>query len=361
MMKMTIPSTKILMVGPDLGGQGGISRVMRIYADNGIFDANHIKYISSTCDNAHVKLFCLLLSITKFSVACMFSQSKVYIHTSSFNSFYRKSIYIFISILLSKNIILHIHPTHFFDFINGLHGLKKKFVFYILKRINAYIVLTESMKQRLLKNFPEKFIYTLNNPVDINRMLNVHSCKRLSHNIVYLGWYIKEKGVYELVDAIGILRQRGVNVHLDFFGTKEVYKLTHYVNHNGLAEFIDVHGWIDDSEKIDALYRSTMLILPSHTEGLPNVILEAMATNTPIISTFVGGLKDILKDGHNCIIANVGDPEDLSNKIQMCLEHPELLRSISKNAYEEAKLHYDISFIGKNFSSIIHELNLLLH
>ena len=49
-------------------------------------------------------------------------------------------------------------------------------------------------------------------------------------------------------------------------------------------------------KKLEALCKNTMLILPSHSEGLPNVILEAMATKTPIVAIHVGGLKEIFKN-----------------------------------------------------------------
>ena len=178
---------------------------------------------------------------------------------------------------------------------------------------------------------------------------------RSDHNIVYLGWYIKKKGVYELVDAIHILHKEGIKLHLDFYGTKEVEKLTKYVRIKELTKIIQVNGWINDEQKIDALYRSAILVLPSHTEGLPNVILEAMATRTPIISTFVGGLRDILKDGENCLITKIRNPKDLSEKIKLYLEHPKMRRRIADNAYEEVKKNYDITIIGEEFSKIIME------
>lgn len=347
--------TKIIMVGPDIEGGGGISRVAQIYKTNGLFNNHHIKYISSITDKPVSNLFLLFKALVKFIAASMSGPSKVYFHTSSHNSFYRKSLFIIISLILSKFIILHIHPTHFFDFLYELTGVRRRYVFLILRRINIFVVLTESMRNELLKILPDKIVFSLKNPVDMKTMKNINSCQRSDHNIIYLGWYIEKKGIYELVDAIEILTQKGVKIHLDFYGTKEIEKLTEYVSKKDLTNIIQVNGWINKKEKVDALYRSAMLVLPTHTEGLPNVILEAMATCTPIISTFVGGLRDILKDGENCVITKVSDARDLSEKIQMCLEHPELRHRIAANAYEQAKINFDISIIERNFSRIIKE------
>ena len=133
--------------------------------------------------------------------------------------------------------------------------------------------------------------------------------------MLYLGQYYESKGVYELVDAMEILLKTRKDIEVDFYGTKEMERFRRYVEEKGLCEKVRINGWIDDDKKLEALSRSTMLILPSHTEGTPNVILEAMATKTPVVSTWVGGLREILKGGENAIIAEVGNPLDLSQKL----------------------------------------------
>ena len=118
-----------------------------------------------------------------------------------------------------------------------------------------------------------------------------------------------------------------------------------------------VHSWIGEEDKIRALYRSTLLILPSFSEGIPNVILEAMATKTPIIASPVGGIKEILKNGHNAMFIRPEDPKDISLKILMCLKDKNLRNKISKNAYKEVKKFYDGKIIKKNFSDILSSIS----
>jgi len=184
-------------------------------------------------------------------------------------------------------------------------------------------------------------------------MENTRAVQRKPGHVLFLGWYMKRKGVYELVDALGMLLENGHDVSSDFFGTKEIEELRAYVSKRGLSEKIRINGWIGEEGKRDALYGCEMLALPSHTEGVPNVILEAMATKTPIVSTLVGGLKDILRDGENAVIAEAENAQDLSRKILAVLQDRELAIHIADNAYREACEKYDLPVIKARFQAIL--------
>ncbi|NLF50720.1 MAG: glycosyltransferase family 4 protein, partial [Leptolinea sp.] len=153
-----------------------------------------------------------------------------------------------------------------------------------------------------------------------------------------------------------IVNEQNKDVKLKFFGTKEIEKLKSYVSSKGLNHVIEVNGWADDEEKIKALYESTCLILPSYTEGLPNVVLEAMATRTPVIATHVGGLKEILVPWVNAIIVEPGNPRDISEKITHLLDNKEKRDAIAEKAFEEVKNKYDVPIIRKRFAEILNEI-----
>jgi len=341
------------MIGPDLKGLGGISKVAGIYSDGGIFKECRIKYIASATDENTNKFFFLLRNILRFIGFIITGARAVYIHASSGKSFYRKTLFLCLAFLFRKKVIFHIHPSHFYDFLMNLSGYKKKFSFFLLHKITTFIVLTESMKEKVSYLFPKKAVYVLRNPVNLKLFNNSNKCRREQDQLLYLGWYIPEKGIYDLVDAAEILLKKGFKFKLYFFGRKQRSELIKYVEVKNLNRVIQVGNWISEDEKIDYLYRSTMLILPSYSEGIPNVILEAMATETPIVSTHAGGLSEILTDNYNAAITLPGNPERLSSDIQRMLEDDQFRNQLARNAYNDVREKYDIAIVKETFKDII--------
>ncbi|MDZ7859582.1 MAG: glycosyltransferase family 4 protein [Candidatus Krumholzibacteriota bacterium] len=349
----SIKTKPMLMIGPDIKGLGGISRVARIYSDTGVFKECKIKYIPSVTDEDINKLFFLLKNILFFIKFLITGTRAVYIHASSGKSFYRKSLFLCLALLFRKKVIFHIHPSHFYDFLMNLSGFKKKFSFSLLLKAATFIVLTESMKEKISSLFPEKATYVLRNPINLKLFNNSHNNRRRQHQLLFLGWFIPEKGVYDLVDATEILIKKGFGLQLYFFGTKQRKELINYVETKKLAHVIQVGKWLSDDEKIDYLYKSTMLILPSYSEGIPNVILEAMATKTPIVATQVGGLSEVLKNNYNAVITLPGNPERLSSDIERTLKDDQFRERIALNAHKDAREKYDISIVKERFKKII--------
>lgn len=342
------------MVGPDLSAQGGVSRVVTIWRQANFFVGYDLAYIASCSDTSKNKILTLLKGIWSF-LSILAQAELVYIHSSAHTSFYRKSIFLLLARLFAKKVILHIHPSGFYDFYSNLKGFRESYAKFVFDQVFTFVVLADKMKQNISEQFPRTPIHVLRNAVNIQEMASRVEIQRKTGELLYLGWYIRAKGVYELVDAAELLSQRGISFHLNFFGTKEIEKLTAYVHEKKMDDLITVNGWIGVEEKLRALYGSSMLILPSHSEGIPNVILEAMATRTPIVSTFVGGIKEVLRDGENALIAEVNNADDLSVKIARMLEDHDLRNRLADTAYREVVEKYDVSVIRTLFRSIIEE------
>lgn len=346
----------LLMLGPDINGLGGISRIAKIWRGCGLFDDYNVRYISTVTDDPVNKNIFLLKAYLNFLRCMVGGYYTVYLHTSSFNSFRRKALFLMTALCFGKRVVLHIHPSHFYEFVTSLTGWEKGLTFFLLRRLSALVVLTEEMKNNMMGLFPGKAIYVLRNPVDMGGMVDKKGCTREDNRLLYLGWYIKEKGVYELVDAIEIVLQKGTKVTLEYFGTKQIDQLRTYVKDKGLDGIISVNGWIDDEGKFEKLFCATALVLPTYSEGIPNVILEAMATHTPIISTLVGGLKEVLRDGENAIIVQPANTIDLAEKIERCLADKKLRERIAMNGYEQAKELYDAPVVKEQFRAVIGDI-----
>lgn len=310
-------------------------------------------YVASTCDLYKSRWLSMAKGLCRYLIRIFRDSDVVYVHTSVSSSFLRKSLYIILARIFRRKIVLHIHPSRFVDFLSNQSGIARVYSSFILGQIHSFIVLTDEMKTRMASFSKGKTIFVLRNPVNVSLLANRENVERRENAILYLGWYVREKGIYDLVDAIGILKNRVKGVYLCLFGTKEINALKNYVAGKGLNDCIVVNGWIGDEEKIRQFHSTTLLVLPSHSEGIPNVILEAMATKTPIVSTLVGGLKEVLRDGENALIAVVNDPADLSEKIERLLRDKGLRDRLSDNAYREVLELYDVKVIQERFREIM--------
>src|SRR5450759_5730335 len=111
---------RILMVGPDMEGLGGISRVVKTWSRGGFFNGYEIDYVTSMSDMRKVRWVPMVKGLFRFLLHLLRSPDVVYIHTSVSTSFFRKSLYVLFARILQRKVLLHIHPTRFFDFMSGL-------------------------------------------------------------------------------------------------------------------------------------------------------------------------------------------------------------------------------------------------
>ena len=97
---------------------------------------------------------------------------------------------------------------------------------------------------------------------------------------------------------------------------------------NNKAKFV---GWIPHDELPEYLNVLKLLVLPSYTEGLPNIMLEAMACGTPVLATPVGGVPDVINDGETGFIMEDNSPASIAENVIRALNPPDF-EEIAQNA-----------------------------
>jgi glycosyltransferase involved in cell wall biosynthesis len=107
-----------------------------------------------------------------------------------------------------------------------------------------------------------------------------------------------------------------------------------------LSDRVDLPGWIAHDDLPKYLNQLRLLVLPSYTEGLPNIIIEAMACGTPVLATPVGAIPDIIRDGETGFIMEDNSPECINENIRRVLEYPDLERIAENGRY----------FVERNFT-----------
>jgi glycosyltransferase involved in cell wall biosynthesis len=113
-----------------------------------------------------------------------------------------------------------------------------------------------------------------------------------------VGRLCEQKGQFLLLEAVARLASEGVPVELVLAGDGELRgDLERLIEAQGMAGFVNITGWVDSKRVRDEILSARVLVLPSFAEGLPVVIMEAMALGRPVVSTYVAGIPELVIPG----------------------------------------------------------------
>lgn len=153
--------------------------------------------------------------------------------------------------------------------------------------------------------------------------------------VIYLGRYQYEKGIDDIIEAAKLYYIHNTTLEFHFHGDGVIP--------NNCPSNCFFHGWISGDDKFNVIADSLALILPSHNEAFPNVLLESMACGTPVISTGVGGVPDMIKNDVHGIIIPPKCPDSLCQAIIKLITNQDMWNAFSNNCRKESeKYHIDI-------------------
>ena len=187
---------------------------------------------------------------------------------------------------------------------------------------------------------------------EVFRKLNVPDESAL---VVSAGRLSPEKGHRYLVEAIGMLQGSSNKTHFVFCGEgpcqKELEKQSKDLGISGICHFV---GFRRDLKEI--FQAMDLMVLPSLTEGLPNVVLEAFACAKPVVATDVGGVPEIVEDGINGILVPPKRSDLLAGVIKDCLAAPEKRRLMGEAGYQKVKSDFTFESQAQKLEAIYNEV-----
>jgi glycosyltransferase involved in cell wall biosynthesis len=177
--------------------------------------------------------------------------------------------------------------------------------------------------------------------------------------IGYIGRLSEEKGILNFVEAIpGILETRGEAAFL--IGGDGQLRSQVEEHANKLSNKVKYAGWIPYDELPHYLNELKLLVLPSYTEGLPNIMLEAMACGTPVLATPVGSIPDVVKDGETAFIMKDNSPEGIARNVIIVLTHPNL-EKIAADAHALVQKEFTYEKAMERYRDILASLKTKKH
>jgi glycosyltransferase involved in cell wall biosynthesis len=174
---------------------------------------------------------------------------------------------------------------------------------------------------------------------------------RGTHVLLAIGRLSREKGHRDLIEAIALLRQQvsSLKFHLIIVGDgPEARTLQSEARRLGVADCVSFVGHQSD---VSAYYTlADVVVLPSHTEGSPNVLLEAMSAGVPVVATAVGGVPEIVGPEHAALLVQRQNSSELASAICQLMTDDGLRREICGAARRVAKLYSPESYVSSMLS-----------
>lgn len=241
-----------------------------------------------------------------------------------------------------------------------------RFKVWCLKKYSSILAISQALKEDYLaQDFSKENVYLQMNCLDLNIFSPDSSEKDRSeirrmrnypidaNIIVFVGSVIERKGLDILIDGFILAHEENPNLYLVIAGPEKksqnpsidenfVIRLKHRIQEHGLSERVIFEGLIDNHKTIAEIYRAAdVFVFPSRHEGLPTVVLEAMASGLPVIASDLPGLRSVIQNGENgFILPAEGDRGEAIR---------EILRFMTLNPQEAAKIAINgRAYIEKN-------------
>ncbi len=350
---------KLLIVGPsEAGVRGGITTVITNMRQSAALNEQFEVDVFASCTNGAlpVRLAYTAFAYLKF-LLCVQKYDVFHLHVASYGSTFRKMLYVKAIRAANKKVVFHLHSGKYIIFYNGLPAKKQEKMVRFLQGADAVIALSDGWRAQYESLFGLQNCITIHNGVDTAQFAAAASDPQaVATEFLYLGRLSEAKGIYDLLDALAIVKSRGVRLHCVLAGDGDVEQVKAIIAREGLEEYVTLAGWINEQQKLEHLKAAGSLLLPSHGEALPMAILEAMAAGKAIVSTTVGAIPSLVA-AENGVLIEPKDTAALADAMIYCATQPDFLQAAQHANIDKIEQLYSQT---KMDAAIIHCLDGVL-
>ncbi|MCS7083268.1 MAG: glycosyltransferase family 4 protein [Bacteroidetes bacterium] len=269
----------------------------------------------------------------------------VHIHAPPFAPFWESALYAWMAKREGFPVIFHFHYD-FEAYYRAELRLLKPLVWRVIESVDRFAVLLERDYENLQRR---GYRHVLLAPpcISVGAFAPVPEERPPVPplRVLFVGGHeLPRKGIDALLRAIKLLKNQNAPIRFSLAALSNEYRQR--IRDMGLADWCADLGWITGERKRAAFRSHHVLILPSRAEGLPVVLLEAMAAGMAIVATPVGGVPDILHPNYNGILVPVDDPQALAEALLELLRHPELLEQYGQHNLRLVQAQDELLFAG---------------
>jgi glycosyltransferase involved in cell wall biosynthesis len=255
-----------------------------------------------------------------------------------------------------RPIVLQLHGSRASALVEPGRPLFKLASAALLSLVDGIMVLS-SEENRQWKSFrPRTPVFAVKNPyLRTPELSGASNSSRPTDRVLFVGRLIKEKGIYDLIDAFGRVReQRQCELVIVGEGPQE-RELFDRTDQLGLTSHVTLAGYLAGPELWQEYRDATILVLPSWSEGFPTVLAEAMDAGLPIVTTRIRGAVDHLVAGENALFVEPRDTTALASAMQTLLDDARL-RARMSSANREHVAVFDPEAVAREYLDVLQKV-----
>ena len=178
--------------------------------------------------------------------------------------------------------------------------------------------------------------------------------------ILFVGRLAPVKAVHVLIAATGWLVRRGRDIRLRLVGDGPCRAdLERLASERGIVEHVTFEGW-QNADRVRTLYQQAdIFCLPSLAEGIPVVLMEAMAMEIPCVATRVTGVPELIRDREDGLLVAPGNEAELAEALERLLDDPELRVRLGRSARQRVLEEYDLHRNAQQLAQVFREFEVL--
>ena len=305
--------------------------------------------ISNPPPNFLIRILLAIKRLIEFSYkVILFKPRVVIIFVADKFSAIEKGLMILISKLFNKNVLIFPRAGALINQCRNIFF--KKYINFTFNKADLFLCQGKTFQEFAIKklNFSKCKAPIIPNWTANSKLLEIGRDRNFNQDnktaeILFIGWLEEFKGVKEILKAAYILKNKKYNFHIYLAGDGNMMTYAKsFIKKFNLEKNISLTGWIDNSYKKKLLSKSTIFLLPSWNEGLPNAMIEAMSAGLACIISKVGMVPDYAIDGFNSLLVEPKNVQNIVRSLEKVLQNPLLRQKLSKNAYQTAKSNFSL-------------------
>ncbi|HEX5127675.1 MAG TPA: glycosyltransferase family 4 protein [Rhodocyclaceae bacterium] len=351
---------KVVLFSPSLDAVSGVSTHANMLFGSDLarqFELLHFQVGSEGRNEGKLrKLMRFVLSPLQLAGFLAKNQPQiVHINTSmDRKAFWRDIVYLIVARLMGCRVVNEFHsgfgPRHLFRNSLPLWLLRR----FLLASHCVAVLSNETL--RLHKEFDSRIrVVLVPNAIDAVSLLDAP--RQINRDdplrLVFVGRLVRTKGLFEMIEALALLKAERIPFCFKIAGSgADEAALRSLIAEYGLEQEVVLLGPLFGEAKNKLWLDSDVLVFPSHFEGLPYSILEAMAAGCVPVATAVGGIPDVMRDGEHGLFVALRDPVSVAGAIRRLAQDREELQRISQAGRSRIADQYTADRLAERFGQI---------